>query len=79
MENLLQIGIGGAIIGVFFIPYIRRQDKKIEQKDAEIKALNEMRFTDLRDIITPQTQLIREFNNTTKTIFEVIGKHNNER
>lgn len=78
MENLLQIGIGGAIIGLFFIPYVRYLNKKIEDKDAEIKALNELRFTDLRDIITPQTQLIREFNITTKTIFEVIGKHNEQ-
>lgn len=83
LDGLLQFGLGAAIIGLFFVPYVRYKDKVIAEKDKEIAALNDAvksvlnnKYDDLKQVLLPVTEQLKQFKNTSDLILQELLKRN---
>jgi hypothetical protein len=77
LDSLLQFGLGAALIGTFFIPFVLRLYKDNKQLNQELQNEKDKRMNDMKETQDAVLVPLREFNSVAQAILnlKIRGGH----
>jgi hypothetical protein len=76
LDSLLQFGLGAALIGLFFVPFVNKLYQEIGRLNQVIKEQADQRYSDVKEIVVPVIDHLREAKETDKLILAELLKRN---